>query len=546
MKPIIRIALFLAIAAVSFAGKIAPDLKHVAPNAIITVIVQFDNTPDQKTDDDLAANGAKPQKKFKQFKGGVYSVSASALDALANTPHVTYISPDRALRSRMDVTVPAVGADIARQYGWTGRGIGVAVIDSGVDSKSVELQDANGANRVVYSESFIGSGTSDRYGHGSHVAGIIGAAGSNNGLYRGIAPGAKIINLRVLDNNGAGTDSGVITAIERAIELKNTYDIRVINLSLGRPIYESYTTDPLCQAVETAWKAGIVVVVAAGNNGRDNSVGNHGYGTIMAPGNDPYVITVGAMKTGGTALRADDQIASYSSKGPSVVDHVVKPDLVAPGNRMVSLRDAGSTLDMAYPEARIAVAGNYTPQYFRLSGTSMAAPVVSGAAALLLQKEPALTPDQVKARLMKTAGKSFPSYSTASDPITGVVYTMQYDIFTIGAGYLDVAAALNNSERPNGRAFSPTAVYDAVAGRVKIVWNKPAGESLAWGDSLAWGEAFVWGSSVLLNGTSLAWGESVAWGDSTTVGFKAIWGSSLAWGDIDPQAESMIGIKGDK
>ena len=294
-----------------------------------------------------------------------------------------------------------------------------------------------------------------------------------------------------------------------------------------------------------AWKAGIVVVVASGNNGRDNSAGNHGYGTIMSPGNDPYVITVGAMKTMGTVLRADDQIASYSSKGPSVVDHVVKPDLVAPGNRIVSLRDAGSTLDMASPEARVAAGSSYNPQYFRLSGTSMAAPVVSGAAALLLQKEPTLTPDQVKARLMKTAGKAFPSYGIATDPITGVVFTAQYDIFTVGAGYLDITAALNNSERPSGRAFSPTAVYDALARRVRIVWNKPAGESLAWGDSLAWGEAFVWGNSVLLNGTSLAWGESVAWGDSTTLGFTAIWASSLAWGDIDPLAASTIGIKGE-
>ena len=137
----------------------------------------------------------------------------------------------------------------------------------------------------------------------------------------------------------------MIAAIDRAIELKFTYNIRIINLSLGRPIYESFLDDPLCQAVEAAHHAGILVVVAAGNEGRDNSVNSMGYGTIDSPGNDPFVITVGAMKAGGTANKSDDKIASYSSKGPSVVDHFVKPDMVAPGNIIASLRVPGSTLD---------------------------------------------------------------------------------------------------------------------------------------------------------------------------------------------------------
>src|SRR5262249_14280505 len=150
--------------------------------------------------------------------------------------------------------------------------------------------------------------------------------------------------LRVLDKNGNGTESAVINAIQQAINLKSKYNIRVINLSLGRPVFESYTLDPLCQAVEQAWKASIVVVVAAGNQGRNNSAGTNGYATITAPGNDPYVITVGAMKTMGTPSRSDDLIASYSSKGPTLYDHVVKPDLVAPGNRLVSLYTASLTL----------------------------------------------------------------------------------------------------------------------------------------------------------------------------------------------------------
>src|SRR5207249_5355186 len=121
-----------------------------------------------------------------------------------------------------------------------------------------------------------------------------------------------------------------ISAIQRAIQLKNTYNIRVINISLGRRVSESYTLDPVCQAVEQAWKAGIVVVAAAGNYGRDNSMNTNGYATITVPGNDPYVITVGAMKTAGSPLRSNSLIASYSSKGPTLLDHVVKPDIVAP------------------------------------------------------------------------------------------------------------------------------------------------------------------------------------------------------------------------
>ncbi|MCP5111471.1 MAG: S8 family serine peptidase, partial [bacterium] len=273
---------------------------------------------------------------------------------------------------------------------------------------------------------------------------------------------------RVLDRNGAGTESGVISAIERAIKLKKRHKIRVINLSLGRPVFESYTLDPLCQAVEAAWEAGIVVVVAAGNEGRNNSFENEGYGTIGSPGNDPYVITVGAMKTRSTRSKGDDAIASYSSKGPSVLDHVVKPDLVAPGNRIISLLAGKSGLPTIYPDNSVpksyfrpdATDGDAAARaYFRLSGTSMATPMVSGAVALLLEKEPNLTPDQVKARLMKTAFKSFPAVATATDPVTGEVFTSQHDIFTVGAGYLDVYAAVSSNEvaPPEFAARSPIA-----------------------------------------------------------------------------------------
>lgn len=186
---------------------------------------------------------------------------------------------------------------------------------------------------MLYSHDFVDAkgDSKDKYGHGTHVAGIIGATGKSTNCGRctrkfvGVAPGAKLVNLRVLDENGNGTDSDVIAAIEQAIALKDKYNIRVINLSLGRPVYESYTQDPLWQAVEAAWKAGIVVVVAAGNDGCDNLYGNQGYGTILSPGNDPYIITVGAMRSMGTPDRSDDLIANYSSKGPTQIDHIAKP-----------------------------------------------------------------------------------------------------------------------------------------------------------------------------------------------------------------------------
>ena len=324
----------------------------------------------------------------------------------------------------------------------------------------------------------------------------------------------------------------MIAAIGRAIELKDQYNIRVINLSLGRPVYESYETDPLCQAAEAAWNAGIVVVVAAGNLGRDDSFDNDGYGTITAPGNDPYVITVGAMKTNATASRADDLIASYSSKGPTLVDHVVKPDLVAPGNRVVSLDgEKNSELADSFPENEV---GSY---YFKLSGTSMATPMVSGTVALILQQNPNLTPDQVKARLMKTASKTFPMTSTATDPLTGASFNSQYDIFTIGAGYLDVWAALSNNDVATALATSPTAVYDPQTGTVSVVF----GNSVVWGTGVVWGTSVVWGTQVFVDGMSVIWGTGMPQGTSVVWGTDSPWGNSVIWGTTNEvQAMSVL------
>src|SRR5437879_2176199 len=470
-------------------SKLSKDLEAVKggpSGGTVDVIIQFNQTPTDAHHQKVQDKGGVLKTKLDFIKGAHYSVPVESLDAIADDPDVTYISPDRRLSGALDQTAAAVNAQAAWQAGWDGTGIGVAVIDSGITYHS-DLYNTGGSGgklRIIYSQDFVGGGTNDYYGHGEHVAGIIAGSGKDSNYsgytrhFKGIAPNANLINLRVLDQNGQGTDSGGISAIQVAINLQSKLHIRVMNLSLGRQVFESYTVDPLCQAVEAVCKKGIVVVVAAVNYGRDNSMGTRGYWPITAPGNDPYVITVDAMKTKGIPLRSDSLIASYSSQGHTLLDHVVKPDIVAPGHRVVSLNAPAfiipatglwtlEALPQQYPQNLVTFSYYYptldtrstSTDYYTLSGTSMATPVVSGAAALLVQAQPKITPDQVKARLMKTAYKTFPSTSTAVDSVTGALYVSQYDIFTVGAGYLDIGAALANSDLVTGNALPATAVY---------------------------------------------------------------------------------------
>ncbi len=542
-------------------GKIAKDLRHLRSAQRVNVIVQYRVPPTQKYLRQVVAKGGSLDNKLPIINGAVFTVKAGSLAALANEPDVAYISPDRAVTATATVTDfydQAVLAPYAWSQSLTGTGIGVAVIDSGISANKDFLLSSGTGSRIVYSKSFVSGQTSatDTYGHGTHVAGIIAGNGRNSTgtsytkTFEGIANNAKLINLRVLDQNGAGSDSQVIAAIQTAISLKSKYNIRVINLSLGRPVFESYKLDPLCQAVEAAWKAGIVVVVAAGNEGRNNSLGTDGYGTIDVPGNDPYAITVGAMKPMGTATRADDLIASYSSKGPTLLNHIVKPDIVAPGNMAESvLASSTATLVKAYP-GNVVAHGSYSKSktgastYFTLSGTSMATPVVSGAVALLLQKTPSLTPDQIKARLMKSAYKTFPRESTATDPSTGHKYTSQYDIFTIGAGYLDIQSALSNTDLAPaqvGSAMSPTVAVDS-SGNVYLVTNS----STIWGGSVVWGTTVVWGTSAFgttdLSGQSVVWGSSACWGTGTDSGYSVVWGTTVVWGTSTTSSTEAISI----
>ncbi len=333
--------------------------------------------------------------------GAVLRVTAGQLAALQVDGSQDHLSSDILIRSTADLAAETILADRA----WSGleglpqlsgAGIGVAVIDSGVDISHAALRD-----RVLYSKDFTGGDGKDRYGHGTHVAALIaGQAGDTmDSGHRGMAFGAHIISLRVLDAEGAGKASNVIEAIDWAIDHRDTYKIRIINLSLGAPVLQPYRDDPLCEAVERAVAAGMFVVAAAGNNGlaRDGSVV---YGAVTSPGNDPGVITVGALDAHGTPDRFDDTVAGYSSRGPTAYDLVQKPDLVAPGTRVVSAEAAGSYLLRTYPERHVE--GTGASAYMQLSGTSMAAGVVSGALALLLEQNPQMTASDAKAILRAT------------------------------------------------------------------------------------------------------------------------------------------------
>ena len=544
-------------------GLLAKAHHGSARGQTVKVIVQYKQVPTRAHYATMRGRGGRLQSKLHMIKSAAFTIPVSALAALEADPEVVSVTIDHPMNVMDDLTNDATGVDSAWNAGFNGAGIGVAVIDSGINDSHPDLQNPDGTSRVVYHQDFTGTPTTnangaqyDLYGHGTHVAGIIGGNGSlSGGEYSGVAPGVNLIDLRALDANGAGTDSTVIAAIQQAIALQNVYNIRVINLSLGRGIPLSYTLDPLCQAVEAAWKSGIVVVVAAGNYGRLSLNGSNGYGTVTAPGNDPFVLTVGATKSNGSTYASAETIASYSSKGPTTYDHVVKPDILAPGNAIVSLAAPGATLEATYP-GDVINGSDGNSDYFRLSGTSMATPAVAGAVALLLQEQSALTPDQVKARLMKTAYKMGMFSTSAYVPHLWKTFLNFYDLFSVGSGVLNVQAAIaNNDLAPAtvGSALSPSAIYNPVTHTISLVEGNStiATTSVVWGSSVVWGASVVWGSS-LVNGTSVVWGASVPWNDNTLSAFSVVWGastgtsaSSVVWGASVSSTNSAFTDAGD-
>jgi serine protease AprX len=343
---------------------------------------------------------------------------------LARQPGVRTVTPDREVRVQgmatggqiRSVYPKVVRADDAWRNGVTGQGVTVAVVDTGI----AEVPDL--AGRVVQITEGLGppkpcknlSGElncDDAYGHGTFVAGVIAGNGaSSGGRWKGVAPGARVLSVKIAGANGAADVSNVLAAIQWVVSFKDNYGIRVLNLSLGTDSTQTYRTDPFNYAVQRAWEAGIAVVVSASNLGP-------GPGTISKPGDDPWVITVGATDDRGTRTLSDDYLPDFTARGPTAADLLPKPDIVAPGSHIISLRAPGSTVDTNYPTY---VDGSYR----RGSGTSMATGVVSGAAALLLQRNPTATPNRVKYALTATARDA------ASD-----------DPLAVGAGQVDAYSA---------------------------------------------------------------------------------------------------------
>src|SRR6185436_9791543 len=284
----------------------------------VRVIIQPANSSDTTIDSTIEYSGGSNLRKFKNFAVRVATLPAQAAANLASRSDVAYVSLNRDVRP-MGHLSRTTGADQARSSetgsSLDGTGIGIAIIDSGIDTDHNSFLNKSNGVRVVYSEDFTTEGrTDDPYGHGTHVASLAAGNGRiSNGQYIGIAPNANLINLRVLNSEGVGTTAYVLRALDWVATNKSIYNIRVVNMSLGMPAVDSYRNDPVCRAVRRLVDAGGVVFAAAGNNGKD-STGNKLYGHIHSPGIEPSAITVGAANTFGTDDRSDDTVASFSSR----------------------------------------------------------------------------------------------------------------------------------------------------------------------------------------------------------------------------------------
>lgn len=379
----------------------------------LSVIVQMDSKQEFNTclSSTAKVSGCKVNCELPLINSFSTKVNAKTLEKIIKNNSVKKVWYDGTVKTVLDVASKAVKATtVWNAEGITGKGIGVAVIDTGVYLHDDLL------GRIIGFKDFVGNKTSpyDDNGHGTHVAGDIASDGNlSNGLYKGTAPGANIIGVKVLNKSGSGSLSTVIQGVQWCIDNKNIYNIRVINMSLGSSATQPSNEDPVCAAVEKAWKNGIVVCVAAGNEGPEAR-------TISSPGIDPIVITVGAMNDNNSLSPNDYKIAEFSSRGPTI-DNLIKPDVICPGTNIISLRSPNSTLDKQNKSSRVGTG------YISLSGTSMATPVCAGIVALMLEAKKSLTPLEVKNLLKST-----------STPLPNLNENIQ------GKGLVDASKAVNH------------------------------------------------------------------------------------------------------
>jgi serine protease AprX len=455
---------------------------------------------------------------------------------------VDYVVKDQKLQAQFDPALDSakagspgileVGAPQAwSQLGVTGRGVGVAVVDSGVYAHP-DL-----AGRIVAAIDFTSLAPTvsniplgDLGGHGTHVAGLIAGDGTRSGgLYTGVAPKANIIDVRVIDANGGSNVSIILRGLQWILANRAAYNIKVANMSLGATPTGSYKSDLMATAAEILNFAGVAVVVSAGNTGPLA-------GTITTPGTDPYVITVGALDDNGTPVRTDDLMATFSSRGRTPFENLAKPDLVAPGRKMISLRAPGSELDGLYPDRQVSVLGAVSPDYYRLSGTSMAAPVVSGTIALMLERNPNLSTAQVKSRLKSTATPL--SFGTTNDRGAGLLnaYGAAESASTEkerGAGRVSDAFAKDMRKFIQGQQFVwRDLAFNGGVDSGGTSWEGVTWENVRW-DSVTWEnvtwEGFTW-EGVTWEGVT--W-EAVTWQSTDQQSTGAQSGTGATWDPLD-------------
>jgi serine protease AprX len=412
----------------------------------------------------------------------------------AHAPVGVTLVPDGAMHLAGTAAASSGPADTIRQTvgvpaGVDGRGVTVALLDTGV-------YDGTDLSGRVDHVNVSGATAGDGYGHGTFMAGLIAGSGAaSDGAYTGLAPAAKILDVKVATADGSTSLSRVLAGLQ-AVQDHHATDrsVRVLNLSLSSGSSLPPQFDPLARALDTLWRSGVTVVVAAGNTGP-------AAGTVTSPGDDPTVVTVGALDETGTAVRGDDVVADFSSRSPTSTGDA-KPDLVAPGAHLVSLRDPESLIDTQYPAARVG------DSYFRGSGTSMSAAVASGAVADLLSARPTLSPDQVKRLLTATA------YSGAglTDPMAA------------GSGGLDLGAAL-----------SAPAASAAGVGRVHAgPGGQPGGPSES--DAAGWATfAAAWQQGDFA-GTARAWAGL----SSATQTWAARAWAVMLWSDASLSADPTV------
>jgi subtilisin family serine protease len=349
----------------------------------------------------------------------------------------------------------------------------------------------------------------DRYGHGTHIAGIVGGTGNRSGsVYLGMAPNVRIHQVRVLDGRGRGSSSDLLAGLDWILSNGVVRGIKIVNLSLGTAVRESNTTDPLVLAVERLWDAGFVVVASAGN------LGQFGNMTITSPGNSRKIITVGSLTDNGSGTNfADDYVSTYSSMGPTLYDHVLKPDLVAPGNRVVSALAPSSRMQSGMPERVPGTANcgsNCANQYLELSGSSMAAAVVSGTAALMLSKDATLNPATIKARLMRSARK------------------LNIEASHAGAGVVDAAAALADTGRLTGQALSPLMARSSEGSVILVEDTARLWGDATWGAGYLWNNGYLW-SNRYTSADGYLWSDGYLWNNGYLWSNGYLWNNGYLW-----------------